>query len=245
MLRDSLAAAERARNRGRAASGQRAEHVQNPHARQKRQVRVELARDRTGATHRPVVVHLQFRAVLEGRHDLFDGVATGWFDASNLARDIRWHEDLVREAKLRHSPEARAALDLIADRHAGREVPELFSRQRLDVDASSDEIAGCLADFVQRALNTVEDAVEHSGPKFHGQRQVRGNHVLADRQTVGVFVNLHEADVAVQANDLADELLFTDANNVVHFRAVEVLDEYRWPGNFLNFACHSYLHRSL
>ena len=76
----------------------------------------------------------------------------------------------MREAKLRHSPEARAALDLIADHNAGREVPELLAGQRFDVDASGDEIARCLTDFVQRALNAVEDAIKHAGPEFNGQR---------------------------------------------------------------------------
>ena len=87
-------------------------------------------------------------------------------------------------------------------------------------------------------MNAIKHAIQHAWSKFDRERQEGRDDIFSDAQAVGVFVNLHEAFVFVQPDDLTDELLGADANDVVHFRALEVLDDHGWPGDFLDFACH-------
>src|SRR5947207_8371525 len=62
-------------------------------------------------------------------------------------------------------------------------------------------------DLVERALDAVVDAAEHAGAEFEREGRAGRLHRLAEVQPGGVLVHLDERRLAVEADDLADQLL--------------------------------------
>src|SRR5690606_27651993 len=229
LLRDGLARTERPRDGRRPAHRQREEHVEDAHAGEEGHDRVELPLYRTRLTHGPGVVRAQLATVLEGGDDVVYRVLAIGDDALRLAAHARRHEDLVGDRELRHGSGGMAGGHLVADLDAGREAPLGLARGRVDGDAAVDVRAGGLTDLVERTLDAVEDAVEHAGAKLDSERQPGGDDLLTNGEAARVLVDLDEGRVAVEADDLTDELLLADPDDVEHPGAHHVLGDHGRP----------------
>ncbi len=237
LLGDRLARAEWAGDGGGAAHREREEHVEDAHPGEERRHRVELLLERARLSHWPRVHHLELGAVGERGDHVVDGVLARRDDAFDGAALAGRDEDLVREGELGHGPDRVSGLHFVALRDAGRERPRRFARERVDGDAPVDVRARGLEDLVERALDAVEDPVEHAGPELDGERQTGRDDLLADREAAGVFVDLHERGGAVETDDLTDEVLLADADDVVHPRTHHALGDDRRTRDALDLAC--------
>src|SRR6056297_2963627 len=236
LLRDGLAGAEWSRDRRRAAHREREQHVEDAHAGQERRDRVELLLDRAGLSHRPRVRHLELAAVLEHDDGIVDGVLALRHDGFHGPAHAGRNEDLVGERELRNGADHLAGRELVPHLDGRRERPGRVARQRVHRDAALDVGAGLLLDLVERALDAVEDAVQHAGSQLDRQRQAGRLDRLADGETAGVLVDLHERRVAVEADDLADEVFAADAHDVVHARAHHAFGDHGRSGNSRDLA---------
>ena len=116
------------------------------------------------------------------------------------------------------------------------EFPRVFQVERGYVDAPWDEaVAAHVRDGLQRALDPVEDVTHDPRPELHGQRLPRARHRVPHGEPRGFLVALDGRGLALQADDLADELVAADSNELVHRRAVHVVRHHDGAGHLRIF----------
>ncbi len=94
-------------------------------------------------------------------------------------------------AGLLHGAENVAGGNLVAGLCHGHEVPQLFTVERGHVGAAGDGVAGKVAHLGQRALDTVVDVFQHTGPKLDGHGHAGGFDRGAGAEAGGLFINLN------------------------------------------------------
>ena len=132
-----------------------------------------------------------------------------------MPADTCGHQDSVLDgASLRDRSEQVAGSDPVPDLDGGPEVPAAVAVQPGRVGASGDVQVAVGAQVLQRSLGAVEDGAEQSGPEFGVQRFAGRLDRFADLQSGGVLEDLHHHQVAVDLDDLAQELFGADPHHV-------------------------------
>ena len=94
------------------------------------------------------------------------------------------------------------------------ELPELFSVQCGNIDASGNAVTRETTHFGKRALDSVIDVIEHAGPEFHRHRHPGCQNFCTGSEARSLFIYLNGGTVSGHIQDLADQMLGTDTHNV-------------------------------
>src|SRR6266516_1826406 len=219
LLGDRLSRSEAPGDCGGPSFRDREEEVHHPLARDQGNGRHEPILRGSRLPHGPILLHHELAAVVEFRDDLVD-FHLPRPDASDLAGDVRRHEDPVLDVLgLLDRAEHLAALDRVALLHRGPEVPLLLSAQPRRAHAAEDEVPHDLFQDGQRPLHAVVDVPEESGPEFDREGLARVRHRLAGPDAGRLLVHLDDRLVAEDLDDLPHQLLGPDEHDVVHARA--------------------------
>ena len=241
LLHDGLPAAEGPGHRRGPPHRHREEDVQDPLAGHEQFSRLQLALRRPGDAHRPGLHHPQLPAPAQPGHDIGDGHVPAPDLDHLVLGGIRRHHHAVRVRVLLDLAEDVSRADAVPLLDLGDERPLPSPVERVDDDAARDEVPLRVPDLVQRALDAVVDTAEHAGAEFEREGRAGRLHRLAEVQPGGVLVHLDERRLAVEADDLADQLLFADADDVVHPRAGQAPRDDRRAGDAGDFpsrSCH-------
>lgn len=145
---------------------------------------------------------------------LVNGVAAGRRNAGDGAARPGRQQDFVlpQQAVLPDDAPDITTGDVVANLEVGGlEVPFLGTVKGGDRDAAGNvNASGGGADALQRALNTIINGLHQPGTELDGQRLSGSEDGVADRKTIGLFVNLNRGLVAVDSNDFTDQPGVTD-----------------------------------
>ena len=223
MLHDGLAAAERPRDRRRAALGHGEECVHDALAGLERRDGRVLLRVGTAHTNRPLLDHREFlRLALVGLNnsdDVLHSEAAG-LDLLHSAAHLGRHHDLMQDRRrLLHRAEHVAADQVVSHLGDSGEVPLLLAVERGDLLATRQEVAArLLADDLQRALDAVVNILDQTGAELNRQRRA-GRHDLCPRaEARGLFIHLNSGGIAAHRQNFADEVLLAHADDIRHIR---------------------------
>ena len=223
MLHDGLAAAERPRDRRRAALGYGKERIHNALAGLERRDGRVLLRVGTAHTNRPLLDHRELlRLALVGLNnsdDVLHSEAAG-LDLLHSAAHLGRHHDLVQDRRrLLHRAEHVAADQVVSHLGDSGEVPLLLAVERGDLLAARQEVAArLLADDLQRALDAVVNILDQTGAELNRQRRA-GRHDLCPRaEARGLFIHLNGGTIAAHRQNFADEVLLAHADDIRHIR---------------------------
>jgi len=170
-------------------------------------------------------VSLALGLVVDLHDDVVDveglvAVGAGGVDLGDLSVDVGRAEDLVAvdDLVLVDDAEDVSAGDRLALAEAVvLEDPVLVPGQGGDVDSLGDvDVAGGLEDVLEGTLDTVENGSHNSGAELHGKRLALTEDGVSDGQTGGILVDLDGGGVALELDDLSDELGVSDTDKLVH-----------------------------
>ena len=220
MLGDGLAAAERAGNRRNAALGYREECVDNSLTRYKGHVGRELLCIGSALSDRPLLHEGEcviFTVILgDNAYRVGDGEIPLAY-ALDRAGDGRGnHYFVVDYIGLLDCAEHVAALDPVARLDGGNKVPAGVSAQGGDLYTPRQAVAHEVAYDVQRALDTVEYALDEAGAELNAQRLVSGFDGLARAYARGLLIDLDRGSVAVHFYYFTDQTAVADTHDVKH-----------------------------
>ena len=124
---------------------------------------------------------------------------------------------MFQGGRFRHRAQNLAAVTRRSrPRHRGCKAPVVLAVQRGQVHAAADERTAAHLDHRQRALDAVENTAQQAGAQFHRKRQPGAKHRRAGLHAGGFFIDLDGDDIAVQADDLAHQVLFAHLDQFQH-----------------------------
>ena len=223
VLHDGLAAAERPRDRCRAALGDREEGIHDALTGLERCNGRVFFHVGPSHAHRPLLDHREFFSLALVRFHDRDRILYGEASRADLlhrAAHVRRQHDLVQDRRrFLHRTEHVAADEVVTNLGNGGEVPLLLAVERGNLLATRQKVAaGLLTNDLQRALNAIVNIFNQAGAKFHGERRA-GRYDLRPRaEAGGLFIHLNGGGVAAHRQNLADEVLLTHANHIRHVR---------------------------
>mmetsp|Transcript_16908 Transcript_16908/g.42446 ORF Transcript_16908/g.42446 Transcript_16908/m.42446 type:complete len:669 (+) Transcript_16908:112-2118(+) len=242
LANDGLAAAKGAGDGAGAAQHGGEEGVQHALPRQQRVGAQHLLGVGARGAHGPQVHHLVL-LLLALKLELNDLVLDVVLASRRNVRDAalgtrRQHQPVVHQAVLVHQAVDVAARREVAHLERLRLIlPKDALVQGRDGDAARDEaVAALLRDGPQRALDAVENLPQQTRAQLHRQRGVAALHQIPDLQACRLLVTLDGGGVALQPDDLANQVLVTHAHQLVHRRASDLVRHHHRAGNLLDDA---------
>ena len=92
-------------------------------------------------------------------------------------------------------------------------------------------VASHLGDLAKGTLDPVEDVAHHAGAEFHGERLTRADHGIAHGEAGGFLVTPDRGRLALESDDLTDQLVAAHAHQLVHRRAVHLVRDHDGSGH--------------
>ena len=140
--------------------------------------------------------------------------------------------------RLLHGAEDIAAGDHIARLCGRNEMPQLLSLQRRHLNASLQKVAvRHLHDIVQRTLNAVVNTADQTRSEFNTHRHSRAGDRSTGREARRLLVNLNGGLIAMNFDDLTDQILLSYMNHIRHVRIAHARGYDKRSGDFLDGTC--------
>ena len=243
MLHNGLSAAERPRNRSHAALRNGEQRVYYPLARYHRLRGGKLFLIGPAAAHGPLLEHGQLYFALIGsdfryrlKHVRFARIYPRYLAAYAVGHHYFMEHGFCFLHRTKHVARAHAVAH-VCDRN---KVPKPFVVNGVYAYAAVYSVSRLLAYNVQRALYAVVYRFYKPRRKLNAQRRAGGFNRLSRAYAARFFIYLYARAVRAQLYNLADQLFFTNAHNVVHLHVRHAVGHYKGARYLYygSFYCH-------
>ena len=217
---DTFARPEAARDRGGPALRDREQEVEDPLAGNQGDRRHQSLLHGTRSSDGPRLDQFYLLSAVEAGDDLVD-FERPVADLRDLpaTEGRRDHDPVLDVLRLLDGPDDVPGPDGLPDLHLRHELPRLLAGEPGRLHAPEDEVPHRLLEDGERALDPVVDAPEEAGAELDNERGARVRDGLAGLHAARVLVPLDDRLVALDLDDLPQELLLAHELDVVHPRA--------------------------
>mmetsp|Transcript_30036 Transcript_30036/g.64386 ORF Transcript_30036/g.64386 Transcript_30036/m.64386 type:complete len:638 (+) Transcript_30036:135-2048(+) len=243
---DRLSASKRSGDGAGSSQNGREETVDDAKTRDEGDVSGQLLGDGTRTADGPKVAQGQvvgsvLALVVHLHHDVVHqesllAIRAGGVDLGHGSVDVGRHQDAMGmdDLILVHDSHDVSPGDGLPLLDVGRgEGPPHIPRQTRNVHTLGHvDVSALLEDALQRTLDPIENRPHDSGSQLDGQRLLLPQDGISHGQAGGVLVDLDGGRVALELDDLADELGVAHADEFVHGRAGHAVGDDEGAGHF-------------
>ena len=201
-----LTRTEPAGNGDRATLGDGEEEVEDPLPRDERRSGGKPLSHRSWLPYGPTMGKTQSRSILQPHHGIRYREATGRHLRHHTAGLWRHQNWQLPTCTFLHHAQHIARSNRLADNHPGSERPHTLRVQGGHGYPRPDEVAGFGCHQLQGPRHPIQDGTQKPRPQFHHQWLARGLHRFPHAQAARVLIHLNGGGVALQPDDLAQQL---------------------------------------
>ena len=237
MLGNGFARAEGPGNGCHAALGNGEQAVDHALAGDQRHIGAQLLLIGAAAAHGPVLQHgdLFFAAVRQNHygHGFGDGKIALGNAFQHTACPLRNHDLMHDHGGLLHGAQHIAGNQSIAGLGHGHKMPLGRTVQTGNLYAAGQKVAARgFHDLEQRALNAVVNALDQAGAQLNAHGHTGGFHRCARAKAAGFFVYLDRGLIAVDLDDLTDQVFVRNTHHIKHIGIAHTVGDHQRAGYF-------------